>query len=123
MTQTLKENVRILVELHPFILANEKTDEIFQILDQNKFKVQFAVFENKVKENNIIRALSRKAGNKLPIVASNISLLELKELIHQNYGWPPMLFSKNKFLPRNGTQGKQFPNYATNNLPVSLISC
>ena len=90
MAKTLKGNIKILVELHPLrpYLGPEKIDEILQILEQNDFAVRFAVFEDKVVENRIVRFLLKKAGNKLPIVASNISMQELKKLIEDNQRLP-----------------------------------
>ena len=97
MAKTLKGNVKILVELHPWpYLDTEKMDEIFQILEQNNFTVRFVVFENKIVENRIVRFLLKKAGDKLPIVASNISVQELKKLIEDNpgVGSPNVVFEK-----------------------------
>ena len=100
MAKTLKGNIKILVELHPLrpYLGPEKMDEIFEILEQNNFRVRFAVFEDKVVENRIVRFLLKKAGNKLPIVASNISMQELKKLIEDNPGCRAQtLYSKSIF--------------------------
>lgn len=84
MPQALKRNMKILVELHPFFLL-QKLDEIFQILGQNNFKIRFVVFEDKVKENKIVRYLMKKGGlSNLPITASNISMQDLRTLINQN---------------------------------------
>ncbi len=98
MAKTLKGNVKILVELHPRppYLDAEKMDEIFQILEQNNFTVRFVVFENKIVENRIVRFLLKKAGDKLPIVASHISVQELKKLIEDNpgVGSPNVVFEK-----------------------------
>jgi FkbM family methyltransferase len=98
MAKTLKGNIKILAELHPLrrYLDPEKMDEIFQILEQNNFRVSFVVFEDKVVENRIVRFLLKKAGNKLPIVASNISMQELKKLVEVNRGLasPNVVFEK-----------------------------
>lgn len=98
MANTLDSNVKILVELHPWrpYLDTHRMNEIFDILEQNNFKVKFAVFEDKVEENKIIRLLSKKAGSKLPIVASNISMRELKRLLDENpyLASPNVLFEK-----------------------------
>jgi hypothetical protein len=94
MPQTLNKNIRILVELHPHLL-DKKIDEILMILVQNNFKVRFAAFEDKVEENKIVRLLFKKAGNKLPLVASNISCAELKNLINENPdACPNVVFQK-----------------------------
>jgi len=86
MAKTLKGDIKILVELHPLrpYLGPEKIDEIFRVLEQNGFGVRFVVFEDKVVENRIVRFLLKKAGDKLPIVAWNISMQELKKLIDDN---------------------------------------
>ncbi len=73
-------------------------DEIFQILEQNNFTVRFVVFENKIVENRIVRFLLKKAGDKLPIVASHISVQELKKLMkkktNRGVGSPNVVFEK-----------------------------
>jgi FkbM family methyltransferase len=96
MTETLKGNVRILVELHygRQFIDPEKMDELFHILEENSFRVRFAIFEDKVEvENNrVVRSLLNKAGYELPIVFSNISLLELKKVLEATNAkprWPP----------------------------------
>lgn len=100
MAKTLKGNARILVELHyglPF-LEPKRVDEIFSILEQNHFRVRFAVFENKVEENKVVQSLLKKAGCKLPIVASNLSVQEFKKLLEENPMSPNVLFEKQAFL-------------------------
>lgn len=95
MPQTLKKNIKILVELHPHLIS-DKLNEIFQILEQNNFKVQFAVFENKVVENKILRFLMKKAGENLPLIVSNMSVQELKCLMAMNPTLSPnVIFEKN----------------------------
>jgi len=98
MAKTLKGDLKILAELHPLrrYIDPEKMDEMFDILEQNNFRVRFVVFEDKVVENRIVRFLLKKAGNKLPIVASNISMQELKKLIEVNRGLasPNVVFEK-----------------------------
>lgn len=97
MAKTLKGNIKILVELHPsrLCLDPEKMDEIFHILEQNNFRVRFVVIEDKVEENKIVRLFLKKAGDKLPIVASNISMQELKKLIENNSRLAPnVVFEK-----------------------------
>jgi FkbM family methyltransferase len=98
MAKTLKGNIKILAELHPLrcYIDPEKMDELFQVLEQNNFTVRFVVFEDKVVENRIVRFLLKKAGDKLPIVASNISMQELKKLIEDNPGVasPNVVFEK-----------------------------
>ncbi|MCW3994785.1 MAG: FkbM family methyltransferase [Candidatus Bathyarchaeota archaeon] len=99
MTKTLKGNPRILVELHygrPF-LEPERVDEIFSLLAKNDFHVRFAVFENKVEENRVVQSLLKRAGYKLPIVASNLSIWEFKELLEENPMSPNVLFEKPEF--------------------------
>jgi len=93
MLQTLKGKVRILLELHyglPFI-EPEKMDALFGILEETGFKVRFAVFEDKVGENKVIRSLLDKAGYELPLVFSNISVQGLKKVLETTYAklcWP-----------------------------------
>ena len=102
MAKTLKCNTRILAELHPLLayMDPEKMNEMFDVLEQNNFRVRFVVFEDKVVENKTVRFLLKKAGNKLPIVASNISVQELKKLIEENRGLasPNVVFEK-QFSP------------------------
>jgi FkbM family methyltransferase len=120
MLQTLKGKVRILAELHPCNLYEEKIKEIFQILTQNNFYVRFAVYEPKIKENEtvnkiidkIVDDLLKKAKVRTPIeeralgidfdhalsptiVLSNVSLQEFQETIkeHPNLA-PNVLFEK-----------------------------
>jgi hypothetical protein len=71
-------------------------------LDQNGFSVQFAVFEGKVTENTVTRDLMKKGGDNLPIVAANISVGELKELMDANPDLNPnVVFEKRH--PENQT--------------------
>jgi FkbM family methyltransferase len=86
MAKTLQGNIKILIELHPWrpYLEPERMDELFDILERNNFKAQFAVFENKVKENKIVTLFMKKAGDKLPIVSVNMSIQELRLLIESN---------------------------------------
>jgi FkbM family methyltransferase len=96
MPETLKGDVRILVELHyglPFI-SPQKMDELLGILKENNFRVRFAVFEDKVQENKIVSSLLKKGGYKLPIVLTNISLQELKKALEANLMSPNVLFEK-----------------------------
>ena len=98
MAETLKGNVKILVELHPLprYMKPGKMEEIFQILEQNNFKVRFAVFEDKVEENRLIRFLLKKAGDKLPIINSNMSIPEFKKMLKENiqFASPNVVFEK-----------------------------
>jgi FkbM family methyltransferase len=84
MHQTLKGDLRILVELHPNYLSDEKLDEIFQILRQNSFWVRFAVFEPKVDESKIVNSLLQKGGAGTPsptFVIENVSLQKLQRVM------------------------------------------
>jgi FkbM family methyltransferase len=83
MPQTLKGDLRILVELHPDYLSDEKLDEIFQILKQNSFWVRFAAFEPKVDESKIVNSLFQKGGvAPLPtFVIENVSLKKLQKVM------------------------------------------
>ncbi len=88
MPQTLKGDVRILVELHPTYLSDEKLNEIFTILRQNNFWVRFAVFEPKVDENKIvnkiINSLLQNGGDGAPLpnfVIENVSLQKLQKVM------------------------------------------
>jgi FkbM family methyltransferase len=98
MPQTLRSNIKMLIELHPWrpFLDPAKMSEILDILEQNQFIVKFAVFEDKVKENKVIRVLLKKAGSKLPLVTSNISIEELRNLLADNprLASPNVLFVK-----------------------------
>ena len=98
MPRTLKSDVQILAELHPFrrYIDPEKLNEMFDILEQNNFRVKFVVFEDKVEENKIFRFLLKKAGSKLPIVRSNISIQELRKLIddYRSLTGPNVVFEK-----------------------------
>jgi FkbM family methyltransferase len=102
MSETLKGNLKILVELHPLpkYMKPGKMDEIFQMLEQNNFKVRFAVFEDKVEENRLIRFLLKKAGNKLPIINFNMSIPEFKKTLKENiqFASPNVVFEK-QILP------------------------
>ena len=86
------------MELHPErpYLEPEKVNELFNILEEHNFRVRFAVFEDKVEENEVVRFLLKKAGNKLPIIASNISLQEFKKLVENNskLAYPSVIFEK-----------------------------
>jgi len=96
MPETLKGDVRLLVELHyglPF-MSPKRMDELLHILEQNNFRVRFVVFEDKVQENRVIRRLLKKGGYKLPFFVTNISLQELKKLLQENLMSPNVLFEK-----------------------------
>ncbi|MGO8807164.1 MAG: FkbM family methyltransferase [Candidatus Bathyarchaeia archaeon] len=96
MPETLKGDVKILVELHyglPFI-SPQKMDELLVILEKNNFRVRFVVFEDKVRENTVVRSLLKKGGYKLPIVRTNISLQELRKELQANLMSPNVLFEK-----------------------------
>jgi FkbM family methyltransferase len=95
MPQTLRGDLRLLIELHPNFLC-EKLNEIFQILMQNNFWVRFGAFEGKVKGNKIVNSLLKKGGVSVPnFVVSNVSLQELQNLMkdHPNFS-PNVLFEK-----------------------------
>ncbi len=99
MTQTLKGKPRILMELHyglPF-LEPEKVDEMLKVLKKHRFRVRFAVFEEKIAENAMIRALLKKSGYKLPIVAHNLSLDEFQRILQENPMSPNVLFEKQPY--------------------------
>jgi len=91
MTETLKKNVKILVELHPhYLLSPEKLAKLYDILEQNDFKVKFMIYDTKVIEHKLIRLFLRKCGSELPIVASNISIHELKKITETNFYLPTL---------------------------------
>jgi FkbM family methyltransferase len=97
MPQTLKGDLKILVELHANIL-HEKLGEIFKILDSNNFRVRFAVFEDKGKENKIINSLWQKGGvdaHFSQFVIENVSLKSLQKVM-KDYptSWPNVMFEK-----------------------------
>jgi FkbM family methyltransferase len=103
MPQTLQKDIDILVELHPHILSY-KLDEILEILEQNNFGVRFVVFEGKVDENIVMKDLLKKSGDKMPIVASNISIQELKKLIDANPDFGPnVVFEKQHLKNQSGS--------------------
>ncbi len=86
MPKTLKSCVKLLVELHPLpsYILPENLEELYGILEANNFRVKFAVFEHKVKMNLVLRLLWRGAGDKLPIVAKDITISELRSLVESN---------------------------------------
>lgn len=98
MTQTLKGNTKILLELHtqPTCLRPGKLEELLQILEDNHYKIKFIVYEHKVRENWVTRVLLRRAGDQLPITGSNISIHHLKEFIplYRDLTAPNILFEK-----------------------------
>ncbi|MGA2680772.1 MAG: FkbM family methyltransferase [Candidatus Bathyarchaeia archaeon] len=96
MAETLKGNARILMELHygPPFISLEKMDEFFRLLEENHFRVRFAVFEDKVEDISVVRSLLKKAGYKLPIILTNVSVQELKSVLQKNPMSPNVLFEK-----------------------------
>ena len=98
MPKTLSSNIKMLIELHPWrpFLDPAKMNEILDILEQNQFRVKFAVFEEKVEENKVIKLLLKKAGSKLPLVVSNMSIQGLRKLLADNprLASPNVLFVK-----------------------------
>ncbi len=98
MPKTLSGNIKMLIELHPWppFLDSAKMSEILDILEQNQFTVKFAVFEDKVEENEVVKLLLKKAGSKLPLIASNISIQDLRKLLADNIrlASPNVLFVK-----------------------------
>lgn len=101
MSSTLKSDIKILMELHavPKYLSPKKLDEIYNMLEQNRFRAKFVVFENKVTENKLVEFFYKKSGDKLPVIAADISMQELKTLIQENQSLltaPSILFEKEK---------------------------
>jgi FkbM family methyltransferase len=98
MSNTLKSDIKILMELHsiPKYLSPKKLDELYQILEENNFRAKFVVFENKIIEKWLLKFLHKESGEKLPIIAANISLEELKILVKENQylASPNILFEK-----------------------------
>lgn len=97
MPETLKgKNVRIFMELHygPPFISLEKMDEFFHLLEENDFKVRFAVFEDKVEDITVVRSFLKKAGYKLPIVLTDISIQELKKVCKAHPMSPNVLLEK-----------------------------
>jgi FkbM family methyltransferase len=97
MPQTLKGDLKILVELHSSnYLSAEKLSEIFQILTQNNFRVRFAVFEGKARENKIAKYLWQKAGvSSTTFVVKNSSLEELQKVMKDHPKLSPnVMFEK-----------------------------
>jgi len=95
MTKTLKENEKIMMELHYRFLPKEQLEEMLQILKENNFKVQFAIYEHKVNENKVVQYLLHKAGYKFPLIFINRTIDELRKLIQDCPDISPhVLFSK-----------------------------
>jgi FkbM family methyltransferase len=98
MSKTLRGKISILLELHPLpsYIKPENLDEMFRILEQNKFRVKFIVYEHKVRENWVSRLMLRSAGDKLPIVGSNLSIQYLRKIVPQHWDLasPNILFEK-----------------------------
>ena len=98
MPKILDTNVKMLIELHPWrpFLEPQQMDELLTILEHKGFRARFVVFEDKVEENKIIRLLLKKAGSKLPILASDISIRELRKMLTDNprIASPNVLFQK-----------------------------
>ncbi len=97
MTQTLKGDLKILVELHANLL-HEKIGEIFKILIQNNFKVRFAAFEGKGKQNKVVDYLWQKGGIEPPTLnfaVENVSIKKFQKIMkdHPN-SYPNVLFEK-----------------------------
>ena len=98
MQKILAGDVKILVELHPWppYMAPQKLQELLDILEHNGFRVRFAVFEDKVEENKIIRTLMKKAGNKLPLISLSMSIREFRQWLDENprLASPNVIFDK-----------------------------
>jgi len=96
MTETLKGNTKIFMELHygPPFISLEKMDEFFRFLEENHFRVRFAVFEDKVEDISVVRSFLKKAGYKLPIILTNVSVQDLKSVLRKNPMSPNVLFEK-----------------------------
>ena len=100
MSQTLRGDTRILVELHSSnYLSSEKLNGIFQILIQNNFRVRFAIFEGKVRENRIVNCLWKKGGASINnFVVTNVSLQELQNVMKEHPKLSPnVLFEKQSY--------------------------
>lgn len=97
MTKTLKENKKIMMELHPPLLPKEKLEEMIQMLKENNYQIQFFVIEHNVNEHKIVKYLMRKGGDNLPVIAFKLTIDELIRLIRANpQASPHILFSKTK---------------------------
>lgn len=92
MPETLKHDVVVLMELHPMYLGR-KIDPLLKILQENHFKVRFAVVEDKVNENVFIRSIIGKIrGYRLPVYIANASINELRNMIAKNSEFAPNAF-------------------------------
>jgi hypothetical protein len=104
MPVTLKEDLKILVELHSSnYLSEEELKEIFQILTEHDFWVRFAVFEGKVKQNNVVSSLWQKGGiSSNTFVVTNVTLEELQKVMKDHPKLSPnVLFEKQSSLQQN----------------------
>lgn len=92
MSQTLKKDVALLIEVHPQFLK-EKLGAFLGILEENNFRVRFAVDEFKVKENVVIQSLVQKAENRrLPFYLVDVSVRELEKELVKNPCFAPNIF-------------------------------
>jgi FkbM family methyltransferase len=66
MKETLKKDVKLLIEVHGFLMTKEQLNEIFRILKQNHFKVKFAIVEAK-RINRLADHVRKKIYPDVPI--------------------------------------------------------
>ena len=91
-TRILTENTKILMEVHPTIISNLK--EFYEILQQNNYKVEYAIFEYKVQYNYALYSLFKKYAGGLPKIYYNITIKKLKTLLQNTSICPNILFTK-----------------------------
>jgi FkbM family methyltransferase len=92
MTKTLKEDVMLLVEVHPPLIKD--LDAFFEILEDNGYFARFAVFENKVRLGKVTDRLMKKGGVPFPMCFKNIGLDSLRELFDKIDRFPNVFFQK-----------------------------
>ena len=66
MKETLKKDVKLLIEVHGFLMTKEQLNEMFRILKENHFKVKFAIVEAK-RINRLADCMRKKMYPDVPI--------------------------------------------------------
>jgi len=80
-TDTLKKDVKILMEIHPFLMTDQQLTKMIEILEENNFKAKFIITEQKVCGNWIAECFMHKVYGRRNITLSNVSITELRKLL------------------------------------------
>jgi FkbM family methyltransferase len=92
MTETLKEDMMLLIEVHTVLLSN--LEDFLDILEHNGYCALLVVFEEKVPHNEVVSVLLKNGGESYPKYYSNLSISKLREILKVEQVSPNVFFAK-----------------------------